>query len=263
MSKKVKIIIASAVLIVSAAGLATVFLVNNKSSNNNEQQTSQTSEAEPEDKGTVKPTNTEKTPEPQPKTAPPPPQLAIDNPASASVVVNKQRPISSSYSPSDLRKPNVALKSSGLALRAEAASALERMFTDASAQSANLMLGSAYRSYSSQSSIYNNYVRSYGQAEADRFSARPGTSEHQTGWAADLSQRYDQSCWLEICFGATAEGQWLKNNAHKYGFIIRYPNGKEGITGYQYEPWHVRYFGTDLANKIHSAGQTVEEYFNL
>jgi D-alanyl-D-alanine carboxypeptidase len=122
---------------------------------------------------------------------------------------------------------------------------------------------SAYRSYNTQTNTYNGYVAQYGQATADTFSARPGHSEHQTGLAVDVGNA-NGDCELEICFGSTNFGEWLKNNAPSYGFIIRYPEGKESATGYQYEPWHLRFVGQDTAALIfYSGGKTMDEYFGV
>lgn len=121
---------------------------------------------------------------------------------------------------------------------------------------------SAYRSYSYQSTLYNNYVKRDGQAAADRYSARPGHSEHQSGLAFDFGGT-SQKHWFESSFADTSEGKWLAANAHKYGFILRYPKGKESITGYMFEPWHFRYVGSGEAPKIKSSGKTLEEYLNV
>lgn len=192
---------------------------------------------------------------------------SLDEEDSLWLVVNKQRMISEDYSPSDLRLPDVLLfpnkSRDQLQLTDTAATALEQMFNDAEAEGVQLMLGSAYRSYSVQNFYYENYVATYGQEEADRFSARPGTSEHQTGLAVDIAEP-DQSCYLQVCFEGETAGMWVSENANKYGFILRYPNEKESVTGYQYEPWHYRYVGPELANEINdSAGETLEEFFSL
>lgn len=129
---------------------------------------------------------------------------------------------------------------------------------DAKNTGINLNIISGFRSYDTQAVIYNRYVNSDGQANADTYSARPGHSEHQSGLAADINS-LDQN-WIY-----TNEGKWLNNNCYKYGFIIRYPKGKEAITGYIYEPWHIRYVGTDLATKLYNNGNwiTLEEYFGI
>ncbi len=120
----------------------------------------------------------------------------------------------------------------------------------------SLYIVSGYRSYDTQYYIYWDYVSSDGQAEADRYSARPGHSEHQTGYAFDLNS-------LDQSFGDTPEGIWLKENCYKYGFIIRYPKEKESVTGYMYEPWHVRYLGKDIATSVYNSGLCLEEYLGI
>lgn len=134
--------------------------------------------------------------------------------------------------------------------------ALEQMQQAAAADGVVLFVVSGFRDYETQKAIYSRYVYNNGQENADRFSARPGHSEHQTGLAFDLNS-------LSESFGDTREGIWLSENCHKFGFIIRYPKGKEHITGYMYEPWHVRYLGTENAEKIYASGLTVEEYLGI
>lgn len=141
------------------------------------------------------------------------------------------------------------------------APALQEMVAAAKKDNVNLMLSSGYRSETLQTQFYNNYVAKDGQAAADRYSARPGTSEHQTGLAADMIPTNDK-CHLEVCFAQTAEGKWLAAHAHEYGFIIRYLDGKEAETTYQYEPWHIRYVGKELAAQLHTSGQTMEAFFD-
>ena len=110
----------------------------------------------------------------------------------------------------------------------------------------------------SQKYLYNSYVSRDGKEEADTYSARPGHSEHQTGLAFDLNS-------IDISFADTDEGKWVVDNCYKYGFIIRYPEGKDNITGYIYEPWHLRYVGVDLATKLYNQGDwiTLEEYYGI
>ncbi len=193
-------------------------------------------------------------------------QYSLSDPTSLWVIANKNRPLPLDYEPSDLVKPAVRLNAQKTSrensIRAAAADALEKMLKDAEMNGFMLMLGSGYRSSGLQSTYYNSYVARDGQAAADRYSARPGTSEHQTGWAADVA-RVDRKCYLETCFADTDEGKWIAANAHKYGFIIRYLDGKEAITGYMYEPWHLRYVGQDLAQQIYESNQTLEEFFDL
>ncbi len=125
-------------------------------------------------------------------------------------------------------------------MRAEAAKALEKLFAAAQKDGVKLYGVSAYRSYATQKALFNNYVRTQGQQHALQYSAQPGTSEHQTGLAIDVSSP-SVNFGLEESFGQTPEANWLAEHAPAYGFIIRYPKGKESVTGYNYEPWHVRY----------------------
>jgi D-alanyl-D-alanine carboxypeptidase len=196
-------------------------------------------------------------------------KYSIDDPASPWIVVNKLRPLNPKpYAPNDLVVPNIPLRSNitntEKYVRKETAAALEKMVVDANNAGIHLNLQSGYRSYDFQVTLYNRYVQQQGQAAADTQSARPGYSEHQTGWAADLGGTSNPSCNVEACYGQTTEGKWLASHAYLYGFIIRYPDGKQNITGYIYEPWHVRYIGTDLATEMHTRNiQTLEEFFNL
>jgi zinc D-Ala-D-Ala carboxypeptidase len=182
-------------------------------------------------------------------------KYSIDDPASLWVVVNKGRKLPSTYQPDDLMYPDTSLRySSGseMQLRADAASAIKRMFSAASGDGIKLMVASGYR----------RYVNEMGQAEAEKISARPGHSEHQTGLAVDVAPTSGQ-CLLEECFGDLADGKWVAEKAHLYGFIIRYPKGKEKQTGYGYEPWHLRYIGKELAGEVTEADQTLEQFFGL
>ncbi len=190
----------------------------------------------------------------------------LDQPGSLWWIVSKVRPINPvSYAPDDLTVPKVALRSpssSESRLRQEPATALENMITSAKKENIKLLLASGYRSYQLQVSVYNGYVLKLGQAGADKVSARPGTSEHQTGLAVDLGAT-SKECELEVCFANTAEGKWLAENAYKFGFILRYPEGKYDIVGYDFEPWHFRYTGVELATEMHNQNiQTLEEFFN-
>lgn len=133
-----------------------------------------------------------------------------------------------------------------------------KMHDDALKEGINLEIISGYRSYADQAYIYNNYVLSDSKSNADTYSARAGHSEHQTGLAADINS-------LNTNFIYTKEGMWLNNNCHKYGFIIRYPEGKASVTGYMYEPWHIRYVGTPLASELYNNGNwiSLEEYYGI
>ena len=131
-----------------------------------------------------------------------------------------------------------------------------KLSSAAAQEGLNIYLSSGFRSYDYQAQIYNNYCARDGQAAADTYSARPGHSEHQTGLAIDVNQ-------IDDSFIGTPEAIWLENHCHEFGFILRYPQGKQDITGYQYESWHIRYVGTDLATQIHASGLTLEEYFGI
>ncbi len=142
-------------------------------------------------------------------------------------------------------------------------SAFEQLSADAANAGLDIYLSSGFRSYEYQQEIYNNYVGIYGQETADTFSARPGHSEHQTGLAIDVNT-------IDDSFAGTPEAVWLEEHCYEYGFIIRYPKGKESITGYKYEPWHIRYVGKDTAQTLHDAAiacgdptLTLEEYLNI
>lgn len=131
------------------------------------------------------------------------------------------------------------------------------MWNDAHNIGLTLYINSPYRSYNTQKYLYNNYGLKDGYTLADTYSARPGFSEHQTGYAIDVTSKSTNFSNFEY----SSEYKWLEDNAYKYGFILRYPKGKEYITGYQYEPWHYRYVGKGLANKIKELNITFEEYY--
>lgn len=137
-----------------------------------------------------------------------------------------------------------------------AKAALQNMFDAAKADGLNLFIRSGFRNYATQQRLYNNYVSRDGVAEADRYSARAGHSEHQTGLAFDINK-------ADSSFEGSPEAIWLAANCHKYGFIIRYPAGKESITGYIYEPWHVRYLGVETATAVYNSGLCLEEYLGI
>jgi D-alanyl-D-alanine carboxypeptidase len=166
-----------------------------------------------------------------------------------------------------LTLPNVKLKkgkdNQSMLVSALMAPSLQRLFAAAAKAGYPMMLSSGYRSYNYQVSVYNSEVKAYGKAQADAESARPGYSEHQTGLASDVAPANGQ-CDLRQCFGDTPTGKWLAANAYKYGFVIRYPKDGQATTGYEYEPWHVRYIGVEAATAMHQQGiHTLEQFFNL
>ena len=135
----------------------------------------------------------------------------------------------------------------------DAQSAFNSMQADAKKAGLSLWICSGFRSYTYQNTLYNNYVARDGKAMADTYSARAGHSEHQTGLAMDINNASDS-------FNNTKEAKWIAENCYKYGFILRYPQGKQDITGYKYESWHVRYLGKELAKEVHDSGLTLEEF---
>ncbi len=157
------------------------------------------------------------------------------------LIVNKTYPLPRTY---------------GKGLDKTAKAAFQKMKSDAEKAGIHLYIVSGFRSYDVQAALYQSYCAERGQKAADRFSARPGHSEHQSGLAMDINSVYDS-------FADTAEAKWLKNNCHRYGFIIRYPKGKESVTGYKYESWHIRYVGKELAEKLNQRQITLEEYFGI
>lgn len=187
----------------------------------------------------------------------------VTNPSDLLVLVNKERSLPADYVPEGLMPPDIPFYFSENIekrwLRPDAAAAIEEMFAAAEADGIKLVGASAYRSYDTQVGLFRRYVNQYGEEEASRFSARPGQSEHQTGLTIDVYHAQITN-GLEESFAETPEGMWVAENAHKYGFIIRYPQGKEDITGYTFEPWHLRYVGTTVAQQLYETGLTLEEY---
>jgi len=189
-----------------------------------------------------------------------------DEPESITVLVNKTVALPEEYVPSDLVEPNVRFifeeKHEKRLMRAEAARALESLFAAAEKDGIYLAGVSGYRTFETQNALFTYYVNTDGEELARRYSAEPGQSEHQTGLAMDVSGSTG-ACAADDCFAGTPEAEWLAAHAHEHGFIIRYPEGKEGITGYMYEPWHVRYLGKELAADVYAKGVTYEEYLGL
>jgi len=185
------------------------------------------------------------------RAAPLPGNLSTTDPESIWVLVNKKNPLEPAFEPSDLVMPDIPRTGNNQQLRAEAAAALEKMSAAAENEIGQpLQMVSGYRTYKYQDTLYRNYVAKDGQLAADTYSARPGHSEHQTGLAADLTTVGGTMSG----FGDSALGKWTADNSWKYGFILRYTPENIGITGYQSEPWHFRYVGTDLARQYHDSG---------
>jgi len=189
-------------------------------------------------------------------------QLQQDEDNGLLILVNKAYPLAADYEPYDLAPigyfaPDRSAESRYM--RAEAAVHFRAMVEAAKEKGLEIVMTTAYRSYNFQEILYNGYVAQKGEAAANLTSARPGQSEHQTGLAVDLSSpAIDYELSYE--FGTIAEGRWLVENAYKYGFIIRYPKGKEAETGYSYEPWHIRYVGKTAAAEIFEQSISLEEY---
>ncbi len=164
------------------------------------------------------------------------------------VLVNKQFKLDKDYIPNDLVYIDTVDSINDKFICSKVLVAYKQLYSEALQDDIRLVVFSAFRSYKYQDSIY---------VGNDDFSARPGHSEHQTGLALDVSTR---DIGLNQELGNYAEGIWIRENAHKYGFTIRYPKGKENITGYQYEPWHIRYVGKSIAEYLYSNNLTLEEY---
>lgn len=178
-------------------------------------------------------------------------------------IVNKQGGFQHpQYRPRDLQVVSVPTKAGRgqdeRSVRGVVMADLRRLSAAAQAAGVDVRVGSGYRSYATQSVLYNSYVRQHGKAAADRFSARPGTSEHQSGLVIDFDSEGGR-CWVDTCFESLAAGRWLAAHAHEYGFHLRYQKGKEAVTGFMYEPWHFRYVGVELARALHQSGLTLEE----
>ncbi len=187
-------------------------------------------------------------------------------PGSYTALVNRNYLLPSTYAPSDLTEPRIrfsfAYRDDKRKLRKAAAAALEKMFRAAEKDKVILYGVSGYRSYARQEQIYNRNVASRGKNATDKISAKPGSSEHQTGLTIDISAR-SVGCQLSQTFGSTKEGKWVAKNAHKYGYIVRYPDGKSKVTGYHYEPWHIRFVGVTVATYLYKHKLTMEEYYNV
>ncbi|WP_345752243.1 M15 family metallopeptidase [Microbacterium rhizophilus] len=192
------------------------------------------------------------------------PCVPLDDPALPWVVVNKQRPLDPiRYAPGVLAVPPSHVVEGSL--RADVVESFEKLVAAARDEgSGRLALFSGYRSYDDQVSTYDSQVGARGQEDADALSAHPGFSEHQLGLAADVVACSDAGCGTIYEFGATPQGRWLVENSWRYGWIIRYESGHTPTTGYEPEPWHLRYIGPELAEVYHEGGHhTLEEFFGL
>ncbi len=206
---------------------------------------------------------------PGPTEAPTPTPIAVNTDTSTvTYLVNREYPLPDDFVPEGLTTPDVLFPFSDTTIdkakmTPEAGEALALLF-DAAYDEAGLTLYgvSAYRSYARQYTIYATNLAVYGIPHTNRYSAAPGRSEHQTGLAIDISCA-SEGFGLETTFADTPEGLWVAENAHRFGFILRYPKDKEAITGYNYEPWHIRYVGTELAGHLYETGLTLDEYYGV
>ena len=179
------------------------------------------------------------------------------------ILVNKTNELPQNYKPTDLSRVKAyapGRDDSTRYMRKKASESMNKMLEDAKAFGMDIVITTAYRSYNLQKIIFENNVEKSGSIEeANKTSAKPGQSEHQTGLAADLSSsKLDYS--LDTKFGELDEGKWISDNSWKYGFILRYPEDKTEITGYSYEPWHIRYVGKEFAKFIKDNNLTLEEF---
>lgn len=180
----------------------------------------------------------------------------IKHPNNIDVLVNKNNKLNKFYKPDDLVKLKLMYSNENKFLREVAALNFENLSKQAKKEGYTIIAVSTYRSYFYQNELFNYYVKYMGEDKALKASAKPGHSEHQTGLAVDvMGSNKDYNLFEE-----SDEFNWMKANAYKYGFILRYPKGKENITGFKYEPWHYRYVGKDIAKYIHENNITLEEY---
>ena len=183
-------------------------------------------------------------------------KLDTTSPSSITVLVNKSHPLPKGYVPKDLRTVG------SVQMRGEAATQLQKLLDAAKANGTPLRTRSGYRSYATQQGTYASWVGKLGVTNANLYSAKPGYSEHQTGLAIDMIPASGNCQALSRCMAQTPAGKWLDKNAAKYGFILRYEEGKTSITGYAYEAWHYRYIGVARAQEYKAKGyHTLEKYF--
>ena len=164
------------------------------------------------------------------------------------LLANKKYPLPATYAPGEDKT---------------ARAAFEKMAAEAKLAGFNLNAFSTYRAFEYQTTLYDRYVARDGEKAADTYSARPGYSEHQTGLAFDIGEVNFEQHFASSSFGETEAGKWVAANAHRFGFIMRYPEGKEQITGYMHESWHFRYVGKEIADEIFKRNITLEEYLGV
>ncbi len=187
-------------------------------------------------------------------------------PESLTVLVNRAFLLPEDYIPENLKIPDIPFDSTIVTeknnMRAEAALMIEKLFKAAKKKKIELTAVSGYRSYARQKAVFEQSAADHGREHADKYCALPGSSEHQTGLAIDISTP-DIANVLEEKFADTEAGKWIAKNCYKYGFVVRYPKGKSKITGYNYEPWHLRYVGLTTAKYLYENKLTLEEFYNV
>ncbi len=187
-------------------------------------------------------------------------------PESITVLVNRAFLLPETYIPADLKNAKIdfdtTVVSEKNSLRSEACAQIEKMIKDAAKKKIEIVGVSGYRSYARQKAVFEQSAKDHGKEHADKYCAIPGSSEHQTGLAIDVSSPEVFNA-LEPRFAATKAGKWVDKNCYKYGFVIRYPKGKQKITGYNYEPWHLRYVGLETAKYLYKNNLTLEEFYNV
>lgn len=195
-----------------------------------------------------------------PQGIPVPRSTRTEDDGSKLVLVNKKYAVSADYYPVDMVAVDGSLSTNqGLYFKREAYDAYLKMLKAAQESGLNFKICSTYRSYQVQTSLYQNSLNQNGLEFTNGRTAYPGRSEHHTGWAVDITSK-SMGYGLSQNFINYPEGMWINNHCSEYGFIIRYPQDKTDITGYGYEPWHLRYVGVDVAKEITSRGITLEEY---
>lgn len=173
------------------------------------------------------------------------------------ILVNKYNYVTEDYIPESLQIVSSKYSSKTVKLVSYAKEAFEELAAAAEKENYTINAMSSYRDYAYQNTLYNNYAKKDGYDNADTYSARPGYSEHQTGLAVDIDNKKEYFTNFE----KTKEYEWMQNNAYKYGFILRFPKDKVLETGYEYESWHYRYVGKEIAKYIHDNNMCYEEYY--
>jgi zinc D-Ala-D-Ala carboxypeptidase len=175
------------------------------------------------------------------------------------MLVNKYHVLDANYSPENLVTASSSYAYANNSLNSDAYEAFKELADAAKLEGYTILILDSYRSYEAQDTLWKSRKETYGIRKADQYAARAGSSEHETGYAIDVADFHDTN----DDFGATDSFKWMIKNSYKYGFILRYPEGKENITGYSYEAWHYRFLGKDLAEKVYKSGLTYDEYYEF